>query len=220
MRGPGRSWLPSDTALWHTCRIVSEVMAGRVPEHQIDTLFPVGPGTHVLATGNLRVDGVYALGDGSYQKGGIVAAGTGGLGLAMLAGSLAYSANATAKARAQAEADARVQWRPLWDSVVFVSNNGILIQKVDGIFPWLWTDIILMQVAAYNVVIMQGQSSDGAVTWALKSEWSELIFALWALNRHPNHPQLRDGSWLPDGWLPWAAAQGYPSHLHRPELGS
>jgi len=38
---------------------------------------------------------------------------------------------------------------------------------------------------------------------------------MWALDQHPQHPQLINGSWLPDGWFAHARSMG-----HEPALKS
>ena len=47
--------------------------------------------------------------------------------------------------------------------------------------------------------------------WAIASDWAELVFVLWALARHPRHPQLINGEWLPPGWLEHAEAFQHPA---------
>ncbi|KFF60266.1 hypothetical protein JF66_05480 [Cryobacterium sp. MLB-32] len=199
---------------------MSDTVQGRVPEHRIDTLFPLPDGAVALAVGDLWVDSFHAAGDGSYDRASTFVWGTGVFGLALAAGTLAASAAGNASRRNQASADAQHAWRPLFGGALFVTNDGIYIQTMQGLSPWTWGSIDLMQVVGFNVVIMQAQSSSGPITWRITSEWTELMFALWALRRHPAHPQLRDGSWLPANWLPWATAQGYRAHLDRPQLGT
>lgn len=194
------------------------MVQGRRPEHRIDTLFPLLRGEIALAAGTLHVDGFHAVGDGSYEHSTAFVWGTGRFGLALAAGTLAASAIGNAARRTQAAADAQEAWRPLFSGSVFVSTEGFHIQTMQGLFHWDWEAVDLMQVVGFNVAVMQAQSTAGPVTWRLTSEWAELIFVLWALRRHPRHPQLRDGTWLPANWLPWATQQGYRAHLDRPEL--
>jgi hypothetical protein len=215
---PRRVWLPADTALWTTCHIVSDTVRGRAPEHRIETLFPLLAGEIALAAGDLRADSFHAAGDGSYQRSTAFAFGTGLFGLALAAGTLAASASGNAARRNQAAADAQQAWRPAFAGTIFVTTHGFVLQTMQGLHRWHWDAIELMQVAGFNSAILQGRTDAGPVTWRLTSEWTELVFALWALRRHPSHPQLLDGSWLPANWLPWATAQGYRPHLDRPEL--
>ncbi|KGJ75147.1 hypothetical protein GY21_09905 [Cryobacterium roopkundense] len=191
-----------------------------MPEHRIDTLFPLANDEVALAAGNLFMDSFHAAGNGSYDRSSTFAWGTGVFGLALAAGTLAASAASNASRRNQAAADAQLAWRPLFGGTLFVTNGGFYIQTMQGLFPWSWEAIDLMQVVGFNMIILQAQSTSGPITWRLTSEWAELVFVLWALRRHPSHPQLRDGTWLPENWLPWATEQGYRAHLDRPQLSA
>lgn len=214
-----RGWLPSDTALWHTCHIVHDVLANRVPEHTIDTLFPLDGDVYGLAAGALRVDQYYAIGDGSWQSDSTVVFGTGTLGLALMAGTMVASKAKENAARNQAAADATATWREfITGAVVYVTTAGFIIQTLEGLLQWEWEYVASAQVVSYNVLVLQVYTEQGTATWRLLSEWSELIFVLWALARHPRHPQLRDGSWLPPNWVEWAAAQGYRTHLGQAQI--
>ena len=42
----------------------------------------------------------------------------------------------------------------------------------------------------------------------IRSDWAELLFVLWALVRHPRHPQLGNGGWQPPGWQDRCRANG------------
>ena len=215
---PTRVWLPADTALWTTCHIVSDVVQRRPIESHIQTLFPLSPGVTALAMGGLLVDAFDAAGDGSYTHSTSFAFGTGLFGLALAAGTLAASAAGKSNARNRAAADAQRAWRPLFGGSIFVTTHGFYLQTMEGLFEWTWDSIDLMQLVGYNCLILQGRSSTGPITWRINSEWAELVFVLWALERHPSHPQLQDGSWLPANWLEWATHQGYRPHLDRPQI--
>jgi hypothetical protein len=218
---PGeRTWLSADTALWRTTHIVSDLMQSRVPEYRVDTLFPLGPNEIALAAGAVHADAYRSAGDGSYVHSSSMAFGTGGVGVALVAGSLIGNAAVNAKRRREAEANAAATWRPEFAGSIYVTSSGFVIQTADGLFPWDWQSIDLMEVAAFNLLVLQGRSAKGAITWRLTSEWSELVFVLWALNHHPNHPQLRDGTWLPPGWIEWATHMGYRPHLAHPQIES
>lgn len=211
-------WLPADTALWTTCRIVADTLQNRPAEHRALTLFPLSAGEIALAAGELVADSFHAAGDGTYQRSSMFVVGTGLFGLALAAGTLAASAAENAARASQAAADAQPAWRRDFTGTITVTTDGFVIQTLQGLHRWGWDSIDLMQVVGFNCAILQGRAEGGPVTWRLISEWTELVFALWALRRHPSHPQLLDGSWLPANWLPWATAQGHRPHLDRPEL--
>jgi hypothetical protein len=104
---------------------------------------------------------------------------------------------------------------------VVVSSQGFYLLDNTGRFDWDWGSIDLMQVVSFSVIVMQGRSTRGPVTWRITSDWAELIFVLWAMWRHPQHPQLVGWSWIPPGWAEWAEWQGYKPHLPQtPQLDS
>ena len=214
----GRPWLPADTALWTTCRIVTDIRSGRVPDERVPTYFPLRDGEVPFAGGIVSVDEFRAAGDGSYSTSNAFAFGTGTLGLALAATTLAVNSSNNNARRAQAEADAQVTWRPQVRGQIVVTDQGFYLVDQFGVFPWDWNSIDMMQLAAFGCVIVSGRSTRGPLTWRVVTDWAELVFVLWATNRHPQHPQLVDGSWMPAGWIPWATAQGYPPALSRPEL--
>lgn len=215
-----RGWLPSDSALWVTCRIVAETMRGNIPEDRVATYFPLEHGESAFVSGEGTIDEFRSAGDGRYRTQTTLVAGSGTFGLALGAASLAATVIGNAQRRAQAEADARVTWRPAYSGMLVVSDRAFYLQSAAGLLRWDWNSIDLMAIAQYNCAILQGRTPAGPATWRLSGPWTELAFALWALTRHPGHPQFRDGSWLPAGWIPWATAQGYPPHLDRAALGA
>jgi hypothetical protein len=205
-----RTWLPSDSALWHTCRIVTELITGSEPA-LVATTFAPAEGERVWAAGSLAIDEFGIAGDGSYMHHGTGALlGYGKIGVAFTAASVVGTAFGNARRKRAAIQAATPAWHRMTAGGVFVTNYGFRIQDQTGIFFWDWGSIEAMEVNAYNVVSIQGRSENGPVHWRLLSEWAELIFVLWAMNRNPQHPQLRHGGWIPPGWIPWAASQGFP----------
>lgn len=199
--------------MWHTCQIVSDIAARTVPAARVPTLFPLRDNEIAFATGAVAVDSFHAVGDGSYVASSRVMAGTGMFGLALGAATMAGSAIGNASRRAQAAVDATAMWRPIVNGTVVVASQGFYLLDQSGKFDWDWDSIELMQVVGFTSVLMQGRSTNGPVTWRITSDWAELIFVLWAMARHPQHPQLVDGSWVPAVWAEWATAQGYPPRM-------
>ena len=196
---------------------MSDTLQGRLPEHRLPTLFPLAPGEVALTAGDIVAES-FRPGGGSRPRSVPIIVGAGPVGLALAVGSLAARVAANSARHSRAALDAHPAWRPDFSGTLIVTTHGFVIQTAAGLQHWLWDSVDLMQVTGFNSAILQGRTDAGPVTWRLTSEWTELVFALWALRRHPSHPQLLDGSWLPANWLPWAAAQGYRPHLDRPEL--
>lgn len=212
------SWTDADHVMLVTCRIIADIVAGRLPDTGMATYFRLSSGAVALVSGPLRVLELRANGDGRYPTTSTLVAGTGVLGLALLAGSLAGSAVRTSRARQRAQADARVEFRYQFDAQVYVTTTGFSLQHPDGVADWSWGDIQAMQLVGPHDALLQGGSTRGPVTWRLLTPWAELLLVLWGLAEHPSHPQLADGSWLAPGWLDRARALGWDPVLRSPEL--
>lgn len=210
MAKKSREWSQSDAALWHTCRMAHELeTTGRANGIQVGSLFALAPWERVLAAGELLVEEFRSAGDGSYQRSSLIAGGTGVFGVALLAGTLGGSAIGNARRRSRAAQDAMQAWRFQTQGQITVTDQGFYIQDTGGLWRWDWGSIDLLQMAAPNVVLMQGQSARGPLTWRLSSHWAELVFVLWANARHRQHPQYLSGAWVPSGWVDWASSQGH-----------
>lgn len=191
-----------------TCQIVSDIRRGVLPPVRAQTMFRIPPGTVVFVGAPVRVFELRAAGDGTYTKSGGFVFGTGTLGLAMIAGSLAYNASANSSARRRAQQDAQVVFRHEFDGHLYVSNRGWIFHTAQGVHTWVFDAVSAMQMVQKNTLIMQGNSDRGPLTWQLTCPYAELVFALWALDQHPQHPQLMDGGWLPDAWFAHASRMG------------
>ena len=110
-------------------------------------------------------------------------------------------------------ADAQVAFRWQFDSDLYVTNDGFILHNAQHLLTWTHHDVTAMQIIEPNRLIMQGQSDRGPLTWQLQCPYAELLFVLWALERHPDHPQLVDGSWLVPGWIDFARSQGRDPRL-------
>lgn len=206
-------WLPQDDALLLSCHLITDIRAGRVPPQRAPTIFVLPSGVVAFTYGPCRVFELRAAGDGSYQTSGSFAFGTGTLGLALVAGSMIGNAAANSRARSQAQANAQVVFRHQFDANLYVTNNGFIFHNQTGVHTWTSSDVTAMQVLEPNSVIMQGQSDRGPLNWRINSPYAELIFVLWAIDRHPQHPQLLDGSWLAPGWPDHARRYGHDPRL-------
>jgi hypothetical protein len=190
--------------------MASDLVLRRVPDYRVPTLFPLRPAEVAFAQGPVGVESFHAIGDGSRPAGSTVLATSGGFGFAL---GVATYAIANANRQAQAAADATPMWRPAFGGSVVVTSQGFYLLDDAGKLDWDWDSIDLMQVVGFSCVVMQGQSAAGPVTWRITSDWAELIFVMWAMARHPRHPQLLDRSWIPARWPEWAEQQGYRPHL-------
>ena len=193
------TWTQHDTALWHTLDILAMSLTGTLGQRPaVPTSFAPawGPAETILAQGPYELMLFTAADGGSFLIGG-----TGGLGLALLAGSAIYSASRRTE-----------KWRQVDHGQLSASTHGFYLASTVGLRPWSWDGIDAVTVAGPRAVYLQGRSDQGAqVCWGVRSDWAELLFVLWALARHRQAPQLLNGAWLPPGWTARAAHHGYPT---------
>ncbi|MBD8467250.1 MULTISPECIES: hypothetical protein [Plantibacter] len=208
-----RAWTDADSALWHTCKFVSQVEARQLPDLQVDTLFALRSAEVAFARGPYSLDALRTAGNGSYSHNSTFIMGSGGLGLALGAGTLIGSAIGNSNRRAQATADAQLAWRHDSTGQLVVTNQGFYLDTGSNLFAWDWGSVDSMEIIAFNYVQLSGTSTNGPVTWRIASPWAELVFVLWAMGRHARHPQLVQRMWIPANWSDWARAQGYPNPL-------
>lgn len=211
-RRPSREpvWGDRDRALLHACRIGAALRTGTGLESiaRITTTFPpsLGPGEPLWAHGAYTAYEYRAVGDGSYSVPGSFVVGSGALGVGPVVGSLANRAVARSRARSQAAADLEPRWVPAHKGDIYVGDAGCCFQAPE-ILPWSWDAISEAVVVEPGLMRWSGNGAKGPVVWMVRTGWAELVFLLWALKRHPSHPQLADGSWLPEGWVQRARAQ-------------
>ncbi|WNB85526.1 hypothetical protein [Cellulomonas sp. ATA003] len=193
-----------DAAVWHTRSMLHALWEGRVDRlpHVPTTFLPqLGPDERVVARGGFELLTFRPLGDGALQPGSggfFFATGRGGLAAtAAVAGVRAL--NDRSRRRAAAEA-AVPRWVVDAGGVVFVSTHGFYLDTGHTLQPWAWPHVDSMELAGPGAVHVRGRTAQGPVSWTLRTDWAELVFVLWCLARHPGHPQLGSGAWIPAGW--------------------
>ncbi|WP_298458746.1 hypothetical protein [uncultured Cellulomonas sp.] len=220
----GPQYSDHDAAIWHTRAMLQSLADGR-PETlpHVPTTFPPGLGAvdggeRVLARGPFQLLTFRPIGDGTVQSGGrgfFFAAGRGGL--AATAAVAGYRALADRNRRQAAAEDAVPRWVVDAAGTAFVSTHGVYLDTGHALLPWAWPHVDSMELAAPGAVHLRGRSEQGPVSWIIRSDWAELAFVLWCLARHPAHPQLASGGWIPAGWPEREARRlGAPP---RPRLG-
>lgn len=207
-----RQWTDADGAMWHTCQIVADIEARRVPEARVSTYFALKPGEVALVSGPYSLHELRADGDGSYGTSSLVLATS----PAMAVGSMIGTIWGNSIARSRAEAAAQVMWRENLPGELIVTNLGFYLNEGGHLYWWNWDGIDALSMIGFNVVEMSGQGVERPVLWRISSYWAELVFVLWAMARHPQHPQLPGRQWVPPGWAQWAAWKGYPCPMSGP----
>ncbi len=211
-------WGPHDDALWYTCEIAADLVAGRPPRRVPDVLAsfpPPPPDSQYWASGQFQLLEYRAVGDGSYiQEEGFFFAG-GPVSLAVSACVMAAQALGNSARRRAAAAAAVPRWTPTYWGDIHVAPSTFTLHTSHGLSHWRYGCIEAAQMVGPGHVHVQGVSENGPISWVLVTNWAELLFITWALREHPRHPQLLGGGWLVPDWL-----QRCTAHGRRPRLAS
>ncbi|MEJ2866371.1 hypothetical protein WCD74_01255 [Actinomycetospora sp. OC33-EN08] len=211
-------WTEHDSALWLTCEIAAQLARGGPvdPPQRFAAPFPPAydPTEEFWAGGTYEIARFFAAGDGSYMHHSGAVFGGGLLGLAFGATMAAGRAVGNSSRRKAAEAAATPRWYKVEAGNLFITGAGVYLRNDRGISSWSWFDILMGEMVGPRDLMFQPQNSEQLI---VSSDWSELIFVLWAMRRFPTHHQLLTGGWLPPDWLSKAAAY-YPSSLRTPQL--
>lgn len=211
-RQPGPSWSQHDAAIWHTVEIASSTLASTLHERSaLSSPFPpnIALDEKLLAHAPFELLSHHMLGDGSYQHRGRPFYATGRGGLAMTVGVGAARAVANRRRSAAAARDAVPRWRLADRGTIWVSTAGFYLETTHGLFPWGWGSVQSVQLCGPASILVHGNADHGPVSWIIRSDWAELTFLLWAFCRHPRHPSLRHGAWLPPGWVDRCTVAGF-----------
>ncbi|MGH7744419.1 MAG: hypothetical protein ACREQ5_06295 [Candidatus Dormibacteria bacterium] len=212
--GPG--WTTRDEVLSYTCTLAAELAAGGpvTSAWEVAAPFPttLGEELPLWGSGAFTLHEWRAPGDGSWQPNQTIAFGTGAVGAGLTIGSLLGGVIGNSRARRAAEAAATPRWMQTDGGGLYLSHRGFYLDTA-RVVAWDWTSVTSATMAKPGAVQISGNSEYGPISWALCSDWAELLFITWALTRHPRHPQLIDGQWLPPGWLDHAQAHHQPIRL-------
>jgi hypothetical protein len=207
-RSPDPAWTARDDVLRYTCMLADELAVGLsrpvASAAQVAAPFPttLGEQQPLWASGSYTLHAWRAPGDGSWQANRTLAFGTGALGGGLVLGMLVGEMIGNSRARRAAEAAAIPRWMQIGHGTLYLGHRGFYRYTPQLLAPCEWADITAATMTGAGAVRISGNSTDGPPgTWLLCSVWAELLFVTWALTRHPRHPQLIDGQWLPTGWL-------------------
>lgn len=187
-----------DVALWFTERIVETLRARRFDELQpVATPFrtALGAGEVMLAEGPFELSTFRPVGDGSYVQRSTAVLPIGRRALGLAAGALVANGMANRRRRAAAAAAATPRWVVDDGGTLWVATHGFYLQTARGLYPWPWQSIAAAELVGPGQTHLQGTSDSGQVSWIIGSRWAELLFALWAMVRHPAHPQFVTRTW-------------------------
>ncbi|MBO9555261.1 hypothetical protein [Cellulomonas sp.] len=216
--GADDEWGWFDAALLYTCHVVAATKAGRTDAitTTVAASFPpaMARDESLLSEGWFVLQEFFAPGDGTYQHDGGFFFASGGLGLAVTGVVAGVRAAGNASRRQAAAAAAVPRWLEVDRGSVVVSSHGFYLQSTKGHRQWPWESVQVAEMVGPDVVQLYGHSTTGPVLWRLQSPWAPMVFGLWCVDRHPQHPQFVANDWLPRGWWERATAAG-----HRPAIG-
>lgn len=181
-------WRYEDEALFHTATVLRMIGAGKEPPSLAPTfaMLHASAGERLLASSSYALSWFGAVGDGSYGSS-VVAFG----GPLMMAATLGASAVGNSNRRRQAALDATPMWRPLDSGALYVSTHALYFDGPAGWRPWAYGAIDSAHLRGRCSIEYAGRSDDGAsCRFWLNSAWAELAFALWAVARGVEHPDL------------------------------
>lgn len=185
-----------DAAIWHTRQIVASVLAGRresLPRVATSFAPQLGAGEVVVASGPVEVFDWKPLGDGTYQQAGGLYLGS----PTAVAAFVGITALENSARRAAAASAAHPRWVRDGVGTVTVSTRGFYFQTAQGLGTWSYEQVASADLVGPAALRFQGF---GRVPALVLSDWAELLLALWAVERHPHHPQLVGEGWIPPGW--------------------
>lgn len=202
-----RTWGPHDEVLIYVCSVLATIRAQRWEElADITTTFP-----RQVEGERILLDRPYSFlvwgspDDGTYVHDGSTVLAVGRGAAPLMIGAAVGRAIGNSSRRAAAAAAAQPRWMTTEAGHLYVSTHGFYLGAPSGLHRWSWEHIDGASVPAPGFFDMQGQGANGPVNWRLGTHAAELLFVLWALVRHPQHPQMATESWLPTGWVGWAA---------------
>lgn len=207
-----------DVAVWHACQINELFDAGdaqRWPHVPTSFAPAFAPDEHMFGAGWFTLHDHGALGDGSYTQDDGFFFATGNVGLALTAGAMAGRAIGNASRRRAAEQAAQERWKELERGQFWVSDYGFyFLTESAQFFSWDFGSIRAMQLIGPATLWFSGESSEGAISWVLTSDWAELVFTFWCRIVHPRHQQFAGGAWVPPGWRDRIIAMAVPLPAH------
>lgn len=208
------AWSAHDAAVLSTVRIVRTLLAGdheALPITDADFPTQLAEVERLLVAGGVDVLTFRPTGDGTYahHRPAVVIADRG---LAATTFVAAAKAAGNRARRQQAVVDSQPRWVVDARGAIWISTAGFYLRTPTGLYPWGWDAVRAACLIGPAAVRVDGAGAASAVSWVLRTDWAELLLLLWTMHRHPSHPQLRDGSWVPAGWLARAGALGYLDH--------
>lgn len=218
--GASGDWTARDSVLFASCEILVAATTGRLDERPVlahSFALQFAHDERLLATGSYQLHWWGASGDGTYEKRTTIVGGTGIIGMGLLGATAIGSAVGNANRRSRAAAEAMAQWRPVDGGYLHISNEGFYLQGSAGFRSFSWRHVVEGDLTAETRFAFNAMTTNGTDHFCLTSDWSELVFMLWALAVNRNHPRLVNNTWVNPTFFQKCERYGYPTP--RPSLG-
>lgn len=195
------SWTDRDSAMWETCAIIADLVAGRLARR------PTVPATfallidpsheRLLAQGNCKAS-VRVAGDGTYVRKSGWTVGIGPVGVALAGATIGARAIGNRRRKSQAIRDAQPRWQLAREGTIYVGTEGFYLQGVEGLLCWSWRNVLEAEIAGdTGIFVFRSDLTENQPLWMMSTAWAELLLVLWALRVSPHHPRLVGADWLP-----------------------
>lgn len=192
-------------AALHLTETVANALLQGIPPASLPTVHAPFPpqfaaDERLWAVGPFRLHDFRALGDGTYMQDQSWAFGTGVLGVGLMAATWGTRIIGNNRRRAEAEAAMVPRWVEIDAGELHAGTHGFYLRSPQGFGAWSWPSIFSAEMLGPGWLRFDGDARHGPVNWSVVSDWAELLFLTWAAARHPQHPQLVNGTWWPGIW--------------------
>jgi hypothetical protein len=198
-------WTFRDQMLLRTAQVVHAYVHGEFDQIlPVPVEFAVGgsyPDNRIVAVAPFSLHSFESRGDGAYAHDNGFFFATGGVGLAITAGTAIGRAVGNARRRADAARAVQPAWYHLDDGMLCVNQFGFYLRTPTNLLWWDWDSILECHMVEPGRVGMLGMTQAGQCTYLIQSDLAELVFASWAVRRQPQHAQFRHRVWLLPEWV-------------------
>jgi len=199
------TWTPSEAILWETARIVGDLRSGRPLTGRPGSFaLSLGDGAaeHLLASVPYSRTWFGPAGDGTYRTSTTFVGGFSPVGILLGAATLGASAAGNARRRVQAANALENAWRPCDTGLLHVSDRGFYVETEGQIWAFRYGCIQRMDLVGPGAVQLTAEMADGTVSsYVVTSDGAEMLFAVWACFRCPDHPHFTGLVWLPQPFV-------------------
>lgn len=203
--GSGPGWSQRDRMLLRTAQVIHAHVHGEFDQIlPVPVDFAVGgtyPDNRIVAVAPFSLHSLESHGNGDYTHDGGFFFATGGVGLAITAGTALGRAVGNARRRAAAARAAQPSWHHLDNGMLCINQFGFYLRTPTSLLWWDWGSILECHMVGPGRVGMLGMTQAGQCTYLIESDLAELVFASWAVKRQPQHAQFLHRVWLLPDWI-------------------